>query len=217
MCTPSASRREGDVPSPVRISRAQDGLASPPRPVTGIPPGTSHTVLRPVRTPQQWQAYLDSAPPGTKFDGTIEVHIKLDTNIQSADAFDPFSLPWDVQGNPEIGRMGVGSTTTSMGNDLSGVIESYMLNLSSSDFDTNPSLRRNQIAQSLGRVTAYAENGDMRTAMDMVLSDVMVRMDGFYGGDPADDYIVTQAGQALIRPEVNSYYSALRDASLQRP
>lgn len=185
--------------------------------LNALMPGTSHSVLRPVQTPQEWQAYLDGAPAGSTFDGTLEVRFELDANVTSADAFDAFSLLWDVQGNPQDGRIAVSSATTSLGAYLSGVVRSYMLNLASSDFDANPSVRRNQIAQSLQRVTAYAENGDLNSAMDMLLSDVMTRMDGFYGGDPTDDYVVTEAGQQLIRPQVNSYYAALRDAYLLRP
>ncbi len=180
-------------------------------------PGTSHTAVRPIRTPEEWQSYLDGAPAGTEFEVDLEVRFELDTEIRDVDAFDPFTLLWDVQGNPVDGRLSVDSTTTSLGRFLSGIIEVYLRQLAPGDFDGDPSQRMTLIANDLDRVTGFAENRQFQSAMDVFQSEVLGRMDGFYSGDPSDDYVVTLSGQQVMRPSVTEYMSKLRAAFLLEP
>jgi hypothetical protein len=48
-------------------------------------------------------------------------------------------------------------------------------------------------------------------AVDKIENDLMAKTDGFYGGNPQNDWLVTQEGQDLLYP----YLVMLRDALLE--
>ncbi len=173
-------------------------------------PGNRHVVLRSTRTPGEWQSWLDAAPAGASFEASFTVKFQMDTQIQAADAFDPFTLIWEVQSTDPGQRTFVDSSTTSLGRYLQGRITGRLWNLPASDFDISPDVRRRQLEDLLNNVTAEAEIRGFQAAMSRLDADVLSRMNGFFGGDPSDDWVVSQEGQNAVYPHAQEYLKKLK-------
>jgi parallel beta-helix repeat protein len=109
-----------------------------------------------------------------------------------------------LYGEPRVTDDGVGDTETPHNYDwyplvssrsLTGPIDNYIQELSETAFKSRPEQRQNALHNKLGDVLELVETNEHQEAIDKLIHDIRVKMDGSVDGKANNDWITDPAAQ----------------------
>jgi len=89
-------------------------------------------------------------------------------------------------------------------------IKEIILGLPDSAFKPPAEQRKNALSEKLDVILENILAGNIQDAANQIENDILAKMDGFYGGNPGNDWIIDPAAQQQVYPVVLNFIAYLR-------